>query len=76
MKNGVLKIDKGIPLPEYTPCGRGLSDEALLARKMVKGDSMLVHKKLMAAHAFAARHIGKGKYAVKEMDDGVRIWKR
>lgn len=73
MKNGELKIEKGIPLPPAR--GGRRSETAALMRAMKKGDSILMHKAPTNVQQHALRYIGKGKFATRREGNGYRVWK-
>ena len=75
MKNGVLKIEKGIPIP--TGSGRKGQGKVQIAMKaMKKGDSVLLaHSKAGNTYSQAKAYLGAGNYAVRPEGDGFRVWR-
>lgn len=75
MKNGELKIEKGIPLP---PKKTGPVPGALtqLLRKLRIGESIFVPGKKSAVNGGAIRSAGMtGRCAQRAMNGGTRIWR-
>jgi hypothetical protein len=75
MKNGELKIEKNVPIPISTGRkGSGPIQTAMRALK--KGDSVIIPGKSVGNVYSAARaYIGKGKYTVRAVDGGFRVWR-
>lgn len=74
MKNGELKIEKNIPLPDWRRgTERGPLAEALSAMK--PGDSVLADVSIANANQSARRYIGPRQFAVRTEANGVRIWR-
>ena len=74
-KQSEPKIEKGITLPPPIHNGRGISKEATLMRAMKKGDSLLLNGKQKNIMALAWKHIGSGKYAIRNENGGFRVWR-
>lgn len=75
MKNGAIKIDKGIPVPQITGRGHGKGPTALAMLEMKKGDSIFLRCSKANIYQSAGRYIGKGKYAIRTEKDGFRVWR-
>ncbi len=70
--NGVPKIEKGIPVPPRRLPAGGIADAM---RRMVKGDSILLHSKKATAYAQSYSYIGKGKFVLRSEGKGIRVWR-
>lgn len=71
MKNGELKIEKGIPIPQ----GRHNKGYSEILRKLKVGDSVLLPGQKESVRSLAAKTLGNGKYACRLDKDGVRVWR-
>lgn len=72
-KNGELKIEKGIPLPDPK---RRHGYIAEIFRAMKPGDSVLGEWSMSTAYQYASRYIGKGNYTCRVEGKKVRVWRR
>lgn len=72
MKNGELKIDKGIPIPLRMGHSKGYS---AAVRKLLKGDSVLLPLSTSQASNCAKHILGPGNYAARKEGKGARIWR-
>ena len=74
MKNGQMKIEKGIPLPESWGRGlRSVASETLSAMK--PGDSVLVETVKEARRMYASGRFLKIKVATRAEGAGFRVWR-
>lgn len=73
MKNGALKIDKGIPVPAHGNERAGLISSTL--RKLGVGDSVLLPCGRTLANSHAWRVLGSGNYTCRPDGKGFRIWR-
>lgn len=69
--NGVLKIEKGIPVP---PKG-GKSGMCAVLRQLGVGDSILVHGSRSTAANVSQHILGAGNYTCRKDGDGFRVWR-
>jgi hypothetical protein len=74
MKNGAVKIENGIPIPEGHR-GRNPSAVGIAMRSMKKGDSIKTAQTNGAARMMAHKILGAGNYAVRPDGEGARIWR-
>ncbi len=80
MKNGELKIEKGIPIPTQSRVGRGPSEFTHTLATMKKGDSLFMPNETGArigrrVSSYALANKLRGHYVCRTMDGGVRIWR-
>jgi len=68
-----LKIERGIPIPPARG-GKGIGLSSAL-KKLKKSESVLLPCALASANARAAQLLGKGNYACRTEDKGVRVWR-
>lgn len=74
MKKGVLKIETGVPIPPHGREGSGHVQVALRALKL--GQSVVLPVKSPGnAYTAAGKYIGKGKFTVRQVDGGFRVWR-
>lgn len=74
MKNGQLKIEKGIPVPARR--GREKTAARIAIEKLKKGESVLVPDgNIQSLSATACKILGVGNYALRTQPDGVRVWR-
>jgi hypothetical protein len=71
MKNGELKIEKGIPIPRSH--GNGVIPTL---RQLEVGDSVVVPQPTNNANSSAAAALGKGNFICRKVDDQhTRVWR-
>ncbi len=71
-----FKIEKEVPIPSHE--FRPRSELSRTLAVMEPGDSLYVPKKTATpsnVHAKAAKIFGKGKYTVRAVEDGLRVWR-
>ena len=74
MKNGELKIEKGIPVPPKPGGGRKGYGPAMKA--MRKGDSVLLPVKAYAnAWTTSMTHLGRGNFEIRKEGQKFRVWR-
>ena len=74
-KNGVLKIEKGVPAPTSQQ-GGGKGYQAVLITMKIGDSVVLPVKSHSNAWSIAAVGLGRGKFKVRrETTGGYRVWK-
>lgn len=73
MAEGELKIESGIPIPG----DRRRSGIRSALRQMAVGDSFFIGgvNANTRAHNNASQILGKGNYAVRQVEGGYRVWR-
>lgn len=78
MKNGHLKIDRGVPIPERTGGGRQSSEFTSALSKMKVGDSLFLKMKQQTlgnrAQMWSHYHRNGFKWSCRTEKDGARLW--
>lgn len=69
MKNGELKIEKGVPTPQ-----RAYRGQYAAMKDMKIGDSVFIQDSQSATNA-AQTHLGAGNYKSKKEGSGRRVWR-
>lgn len=73
MKNGELKIEKGVPIPSGRGRRPGPKSVALTALKV--GDSVILPGAHATNQSLAMRYLGRGNYATLKEASGTRVWR-
>jgi hypothetical protein len=73
MKNGEFKVESGIPIPERRAASKGYS--SALRKLKVKQSILFPEADYMSINTTAARVLGTGKYAMRRIGEGVRVWR-
>jgi hypothetical protein len=66
------QIESGIPIPDHgslTPLGHVL-------KQLKPGQSTWAEVSLSTAQRHAREHLGRGKFVAREVDGGVRVWRK
>lgn len=72
MKNGELKIEKGIPMPKVRSRTYGVS---AILRQMKVGESILLPGKRSSVASIGSHIFGPGGSTTAVEKDGVRLWR-
>lgn len=72
MKNGPIKIERGIPIPVGNRQDRGFTSTL---RAMRKGDSALFPTSVQSIHAIVRYIDMKGIFTMRTVAGGTRVWR-
>ena len=70
-KNGELKIEHGIAIPNR----EGHKGYRKAVSLLQIGDSIVLPIHISGAYSYAGKILGKGNYAARTVEGGVRIWR-
>ncbi len=73
MKNGELKIQKGVPIPKKK--GRDIGEVGKALQSMKRGDSIAAWGSAQTVAKAAKCYFGKGNYAYRTTPEGGRLWR-
>jgi hypothetical protein len=74
-RSNELKVEKGVPIPEYRPRVYGALADA--CKKMDIGDSVYVPgvKCTNSIMSSVSRILGAGRFTSRTVEGGVRVWR-